>query len=187
MTKGREVTLEAGLAAARALIERSRRAVALVSSWGSNEELQACRRALGERFTTFVKRDHLPQPGETVEDELLIRADKNPNGFTARALFGAAEPVFAPGTDLVLVWGEGFEFSRLPRGVPVIFLNAFLQPENGHADVFFPLSVQTERAGHYTNFAGTTSAFSACFARPDGVIDAESLFAALALKEAVTP
>ena len=46
----------------------------------------------------------------------------------------------------MLVWGEGFDFAELPRGAKVIFLNAYLQPENGHADVFIPISIQTERA-----------------------------------------
>ena len=133
-----------------------------------------------DRLKAFVKQDMLPQPGEPVEDDLLIRADKNPNGYTARRLFGGDEPVFAPETDLVLVWGEGFEFQRLPRGVLVIFLNAFLQAENGHADVFFPLSLMTERAGHYTNFQGTTSRFEACFPKPAAAVDAELLFEALA-------
>jgi hypothetical protein len=40
--------------------------------------------------------------------------------------------------------------------------------------------VQTERSGHYTNFAGVVSGFDACFAKPAGVADAEALFAALA-------
>jgi NADH-quinone oxidoreductase subunit G len=187
MRQGREVALDEALGAARTLIDRSRHAVALVSSWASNEELQAFRRSLGDRFTCFVKRDMLAAPDEPVQDELLIRADKNPNGATARALFGSAEPAFAADTDLVLVWGEGFEFSRLPRGVPVIFLNAYLQPENGHAHVFFPTSVQTERAGHYTNFEGVTSRFEACFPKPAQVVDAERVFAALAAVEAVAP
>ncbi len=186
MMKGRTVAPDVALAAARALLEQAQRPVVLVSSWGSNEELRALHRALPARARCFVKRDHLVQPGETVADDLLIRADKNPNGYAARALFGDAEPEFPAGTDLVLVWGEGQSFSRLPRGVPVIFLNAYLEPENGHADVFFPISVQTERAGHYTNFAGTTSGFTACFVKPDGVFDTEALFAALALTEVVT-
>jgi NADH-quinone oxidoreductase subunit G len=46
--------------------------------------------------------------------------------------------------------------------------------------VLVPISVQTERAGHYTNFAGVVSGFEACFAKPAGVVDAEALFAALA-------
>ena len=62
----------------------------------------------------------------------------------------------------------------------VIFLNSWLQPENGHADVFLPISVQTERSGHYTNFRGEVSAFAACFGKKPGVIDAQALFAALA-------
>jgi NADH-quinone oxidoreductase subunit G len=183
MQKGREVSLEQALAAARALIERARRPVALVSSWASNEELQAFKSALGERFTCFVKADHSPVKGEMVQDDLLIRADKNPNRRGACALFGDAAPAYAPDTDLVLVWGEGADFGKLPRGVPVILLNAFLAPENGHADVFFPISVMTERSGHFTNFDGVTSAFEACFAPAAGVVHARGVFEALAHAE----
>jgi NADH-quinone oxidoreductase subunit G len=58
-----------------------------------------------------------------------------------------------------------------------------LQPENGHADVFIPISIQTERRGHYTNFHGVVSAFESCFPKPASVVDAESLFAAIAATE----
>jgi NADH-quinone oxidoreductase subunit G len=186
MQKGREVALNAALAAARSLIDRADRPVALVSSWGSNEELAAFHAAFGDRFDCFVKADHAPVEGEVVQDELLIRADKNPNGRSARALFGERSVAFAPGTDLVLVWGEGVDFATLPRGVPVIFLNAFLAPENGHADVFFPVSTLLERAGHFTNFAGVTSAFAPCFAKAPGVVDAQAVFEALAVREVPT-
>ena len=115
----------------------------------------------------------------------MIRSDKNPNRRTARVLFGDAPLAFAPETDLVLVWGEGADFARLPRGVPVIFLNAFLAPENGHADVFFPISTMLERHGHFTNFAGATSAFAPCFGKAAGVVDAQAVFEALALTQVV--
>jgi NADH-quinone oxidoreductase subunit G len=187
MRKGREVPVDEALAAARALLAKARHAVALVSSAGSNEELQAFHQAFGERLRCFVKTDSVAQPGEPVADELLIRADKNPNRYTARALFGDAPIGFPPETDLVVVWGEGLAFSELPRGVPVIFLNAFLAPENGHADVFFPLSQQTERSGSYTNFQGITSRFEACFPKPASVVDAQTVFNALALAQAVAP
>ena len=82
-------------------------------------------------------------------------------------------------TDLVLVWGEGFSFAQLPPTAKVIYLNSWLQPENGHADVFLPISVQTERSGRYTNFQGVVSAFEACFEKKPGVADAQALFAAL--------
>jgi NADH-quinone oxidoreductase subunit G len=124
-------------------------------------------------------------PGEVIEDDVLIRRDKNPNRRAAEALFGAAPIGFPEGTDLVLVWGEGFDFAGLPRGARVIFLNSYLQPENGHADVFVPISVQTERSGHYTNFEGTVSEFRACFGRKPGVAHADEVFAALATRERV--
>jgi NADH-quinone oxidoreductase subunit G len=185
MLKGTPVALELALDAARALIESARRPVALVSNWASNEELAAFKATLANRFACFVKIDWMPQPGERVEDDVLIKADKNPNTKAARALFGNAPIAFPDGTDLVFVWGEGFDFTRLPRGAGVVFLNSYLQPENGHADVFLPISVQTERSGRYTNFEGTVSRFEACFGRKAAVSDAERLFAALATHEAI--
>ncbi len=180
MLKGRPVALAEALDAARRLIGAARHPVALVSSWGSNEELEAFKRCLGEVFHAHVKRDWLPEEGERLEDDLLIRPDKNPNGARARELFDEGEPRYHDGTDLVLVWGEGYDFARIPQQAKVIFLNAYLQPENGHADVFLPISIQTERAGHYTNFQGVVSAFEPCFPKAVSVSDAESLFRALA-------
>ena len=180
MLKGRPAELQGAIAQARSLIAAARKPVAVVSSWGSNEELAAFKAALGGKFTVLVKADHEPEPDEVVEDAILIRADKNPNTAGARALFGDAPAAIPKDADLVLVWGEGFDFGRIPAEAKIVYLNAWLQPENGHADVFFPTSIQTERDGHYTNFAGVTSAFSKCFARPAGAADAETLFAALA-------
>jgi NADH-quinone oxidoreductase subunit G len=179
MLKGKPVTADAAVDAARRLIAAARRPVALVSSWASNEELAAFKVALGARMTSFVKADHVPAEGEVVEDDVLIRADKNPNTASARALFGAAPVAFPPDTDLVLVWGEGCNFATLPAGAKIISLNAFLAPENGHADVFLPISLQTERAGHYTNADGVVSAFEACFAKPATVAHAADFFGAL--------
>jgi len=188
LLKGKPAALQAAIDSARALIQAAQRPVALVSNWGSNEELAAFNAALGSRFSSFVKSDCQVQPGERVEDDLLIKADKNPNSKAALALFPAlpadATNAFPPDTDLVLVWGEGFSFAQLPPKAKIVYLNSWLQPENGHADVFLPISVQTERAGHYTNFAGVVSAFEPCFQKAAGVADAEALFAALA---GVTP
>jgi NADH-quinone oxidoreductase subunit G len=184
MRKGRPVDIADATEAARRLIDEADRPLALVSSWASNEELAAFARALAGRFAVRVKEDHLPQPDERLDDELLIRPDKNPNTKAALALFPDRDDGTSPlpdDTDLVLVWGEGFDFARLPRHAKVIFLNSYLQPENGHADVFIPISIQTERSGHYTNFKGEVSAFEACFPKKVSVADAEALFAALAV------
>jgi NADH-quinone oxidoreductase subunit G len=181
MLKGRPVTTAAALDEARRLIGAARHPVALVSTWGSNEELEAMKRSLGEVFHCCVKRDWLPQEGERIEDDLLIRADKNPNSAKARELFhDHGEPRYHDGTDLVLVWGEGYDYARIPAGARVILLGSYLAPENGHADVFLPISVQTERSGHYTNFQGVVSRFEQCFDKAPGVSHAEELFRALA-------
>jgi NADH-quinone oxidoreductase subunit G len=180
MLKGKPADLQGAIAQARSLIAAARKPVAVVSSWASNEELAAFKAALGARFAALVKADHVPEPGEVVQDDILIRADKNPNTAGARALFGEAPLAIPADADLVLVWGEGLDFGLIPAGARIVFLNAWLAPENGHADVFFPTSIQTERDGHYTNFAGVTSAFTKCFPRPAGVADAQELFAALA-------
>jgi NADH-quinone oxidoreductase subunit G len=183
MLKGKPVELNAAIEAARRLLEGAKRPVALVSSWGSNEELAAFKHTLGGRVTALVKQDWQPQPGERLEDDLLIRADKNPNSAAARALFPQQDDGTAalpPDVDLILVWGEGFDFGRVPRGARIVFLGSYLQPENGHADVFIPISIQTERRGHYTNFEGVVSAFEPCFAKKTSVADAEALFASLA-------
>jgi len=185
MLKGKPVDLDGAVAAARRLIDEAKRPVALVSSWGSNEELAVFKRALGARCSAFVKHDWTPQPGERLDDDLLIRADKNPNFAAAQALFPQKDDGarLAADIDLVLVWGEGFDFARLPARARVIFLNAYLQPENGHADVFVPISIQTERRGHYTNFEGIVSAFEPCCEKAASVADAEALFAAIAATE----
>jgi NADH-quinone oxidoreductase subunit G len=183
LLKGKPADLMEAVARARALIAEARQPVALVSSWASNEELAAFKAAFGDSVSAFVKPDWQPLPGEVIEDNVLIKADKNPNRRAAQALFGSAPLAFPEGTDLVLVWGEGFDFAGLPRGAKVIFLNSYLQPENGHADVFLPISVQTERSGHYTNFEGTVSEFRACFTKKKTVADAEALFTALATRE----
>jgi NADH-quinone oxidoreductase subunit G len=186
MQKGAAIELPAAIEAAGRLIDGARHPVALVSNWGSNEELAAFKDALGGRFSALVKQDWAPLPGERLDDDLLIRADKNPNTATARALFPQHDDgirAFAEDTDLVLIWGEGFDFARLPARAKIIFLNAYLQPENGHADVFIPISIQTERRGHYTNFEGVVSAFEPCFPKKASIADAETLFAAIAITE----
>jgi len=180
MLKGRPVPVAEAIDAARRLIGAARHPVALVSTWGSNEELEAFKRYLGEVLHSHFKYDWMPEEGERLEDDLLIRRDKNPNTAKARELFDEGEPAWHDGTDLVLVWGEGYDFAHIPPQARIIFLNSYLAPENGHADVFLAVSIQTERAGHYTNFQGVVSAFEPCFPKGEAVLDAEVLFKALA-------
>lgn len=180
---GAAVALSTAITAAADLIAAAQRPVALVSSWGSNEELAAFQVALGHAFTSYVKTDWLPQPGERIEDDILIKPDKNPNAAGARAMFpplpdDVAQAIPAD-TDLILVWGEGAPYDAFPTSARVILLNSYLQAGNERADVLIPISVQTERDGHYTNFQGVVTAFRQCFPKPPNVADAELLFEAI--------
>jgi len=186
MQRGAPVDLDVAIAEVARLVGAARQPVAIVSSWGSNEELSAFAAAFGDRVRAFVKADHLPLPGERVEDALLIKPDKNPNRAGALAHYPAlphhAHAAFAAGTDLVLVWGEGFDSAHVPAGVPVVRLNAYQHDSNAQADVFIPISIQTERSGHYTNFEGTITPFHGCFPAKPTVAHAETLFGAIAAR-----
>jgi NADH-quinone oxidoreductase subunit G len=183
MLAGAPTDLSVATAEAARLIAEARHPIALVSSGGSNEELAAFEVSLAPHLRPFVKVDHQPLPGEVIEDHLLIKADKNANRRGALAYFPAlpddVATVITPDIDLVLVWGEGFAAQRLPEGAKVIRLDGFAHADNAAAHVFIPLSIQTERSGHYTNFEGTVTPFTACFPLAAGVAHAEALFAAL--------
>ena len=154
------------LQAAIAALERKQRQAEQVEAWAQ-----------------AMANGQLPPEIARLADTLLIRPDKNQNTAAARALFPPlsddVDSAFGDGTDLVLVWGEGYDFANIPPQAKIIFLNSYLAPENGHADVFLPISTQTERAGHYTNFQGVVSRFEPCFPKGEAVLDAEALFKAL--------
>jgi NADH-quinone oxidoreductase subunit G len=194
MMAGRVVDLAAATDSAAALIAEARNPVALVSTWGSNEELESYLVSLAPRFRSVVKTDWLRVPGEVVEDDLLIKADKNPNRTRALAMFPAeidvagmttnhegtkAQRTALEDADLLLVWGEGFDLSLAPPGAKVILLDSYAKAQNSSADVFIPISIQTERSGHYTNFAGVVTPFMQCFQAAPTVAHAAELFAAL--------
>ena len=115
-----------------------------------NEELAAFKRGARRRASPrSSRRTTQPQPGERVEDDLLIRADKNPNtAGGARAVRAHDDAPRVRRRTPTWCWsGARASTSRACRaGAKIIFLNAYLQPENGHADVFIPISIQTERA-----------------------------------------
>ena len=190
MERGTVVDRARATEAAAQLIASARQPIALVSSWGSNEELAAFHATFGDRMRAFVKADHVPLAGEVIEDHLLIKPDKNPNRKAALALFpalpddvGAALP---SDVDLVLVWGEGFDSAHVPAGAKVIRLDAWEHPDNVRADVFIPISSQTERSGHYTNFNGVVTPFEACFPVKPSIAHAVELFAAIGATLPVT-
>ena len=166
---------DAAIEHARGLWAAARNPAVLVSSHASNEALAAVAALLGPGAAAYVHADCTPSAGEVVEDDLLIRADKNPNRYGAQMRFGAREFDAAVGHDLVVAWGEVGE-GTVPAGVPWIHLTPFGTPHSHPAAVVIPISTAFERSGTFDNFAGRRSAFAAVFEKPEGVEHAEDVF-----------
>jgi NADH-quinone oxidoreductase subunit G len=173
------VPVEQAIEAARALLAAARNPAALLSAHASNEELDAFAAAFGTRLRVYAKQDCRPAAGEVVEDQILIRADKNPNSFGVQAKFGAAPFDAAAGHDVVLVWGALDD----PAGLGAarrVHLAAFEDPTLAAADVVIPISTTFERSGSFSNFEGTRNEFVAVFDKPQTVQHAADVFARLA-------
>jgi NADH-quinone oxidoreductase subunit G len=173
-------SVEQALARARDLISQARSPAALVSALASNEELDAFKATLGARFSVYSREDSVAQPGEVVEDEFLIKADKNPNSHGVRERFGwrTLTAADAQGHDLFLVWGDWGDYAGL-GSAPVIHLASFARPRDRHADVHIPLSTTLERSGTFCNFEGKRNRFDKVLDKPPLVQHAADVFAQL--------
>lgn len=178
LVHGAFVGLDETIAEAKRLISQAASPAIIVSSWASNEELAACKEKLGGRFTIYTKRDLSPAAGEIIEDQLLIKGDKNPNTNGVQALFGD-KPYSQAGHDLVLVWGEGISLSDLGSAT-VIQLTSFESPQEKRPDILLPISTFLERKGSFTNFEGKANCFDKVFDKPELVQHAGELFGRLA-------
>ena len=180
MVGGAAATIDEALDAARRLVAQAERPAALVSSQGSSEELAAFQAALGGRLKVYTREDCAPAPGEVVEDDLLIKADKNPNGHAVRSRFGSV-PLTAPDArahDVFVVWGEWAGYAMLGNA-KVIHLTAYPPPSDARPDVLVPLSTWLERAGTFVNFEGKRNRFEPVFEKPPLAVHAVDVFARL--------
>jgi NADH-quinone oxidoreductase subunit G len=177
---GTPATVDQAIEAARELLGKSQSPAALVSAHASNEELDAFNAALGAQLEVFTREDCRPAPGEVVEDDLLIKADKNPNSWGVRQRFGSApfDASLAPAHDLYLIWGEWQDYASLGNA-PVIHLTSFAAPHERAADVCIPLSTPFERSGSFCNFEGRLNRFDKVFDKPPLVQHAADVFARL--------
>ncbi|MFO1414708.1 MAG: 2Fe-2S iron-sulfur cluster-binding protein [Burkholderiales bacterium] len=170
---------EAALDAAQRLLAAARKPAVVVSAHASNEELDACRAAFGDRVAWYAHADCVPAPGEVVADEFLIRADKNPNRRGVEVRFGWREIDPAASHDVVLVWGE--LAAPLPLGnARWIHLTPFGTPDLDAAAVAIPIATLFERAGSFTNCEGVDHAFDPVFDKPAHVQHAADVFARIA-------
>jgi NADH-quinone oxidoreductase subunit G len=181
LVDGRPATIDEALDRARQLLANATRPAALVSTQASNEELDAFKTAFDGRVTTYLHEDCVPLPGEVVQDDMLIRADKNPNRHGVEARFGARPYDAVAGHDVVLVWGEAGALPALGTSATAwIHLTPAGTPEQGAAAVVVPLSNTFERRGSFDNFEGRRSTFEAVFPRPPLAQHAAELFRRLA-------
>lgn len=175
MIGAEEVSVEEALAEARRLLSEAANPAVLVSAHASNEELVAFRETLAGRFTVYTREDCRPAAGEVLQDDLLIRADKNPNGYRVRELFGSRRFDPTAGHDLVLVWGELEDYLPFVRA-RVIHLTPFALPGEQTPDLLIPIPTLFERRGSFTNFEGKLNRFEAVFDKPQQVLDPAELF-----------
>ena len=174
------------IAKARELIAAARSPAALVSAQASNEELDAFKAALGQRFRVYAREDSVAQPGEVVEDDFLIKADKNPNAYGVRERFGwkALTAADAQAHDLFVVWGDWGDYAMFGRA-RVIHLSSFARQRDRHPDVHIPLSMTFERSGTFCNFEGKPNRFEKVLDKPPLVEHAADVFAQLEAELAV--
>jgi len=178
LVDGAPATVGEAMAMAKRLLSTARNPAVLVSTHASNEELDVLQAVLGA-VPAYPHRDWLPVAGEVVEDNLLIRADKNPNRRGVVERFGDSEFDPAAGHDLVVVWGE--VSTPLPLGATRwIHLTPFGTPSERPAAVVLPVSNTYERQGTFTNFEGTLNAFEPLFEKPAHVQHAADVFRSLA-------
>ena len=173
-------SIEQALAEAGDMIARARSPAALVSALASNEELDVFKATLGARFSVYAREDSVAQPGEVIEDDFLIRSDKNPNSYGVRERFGwrTLTAADARAHDLFLVWGEWGDYEGF-GSARVIHLSSFARQRDRHADVHIPLSTTFERSGTFCNFEGKRNRFEKVLDKPPLVEHATDVFAQL--------
>jgi NADH-quinone oxidoreductase subunit G len=179
LIRGAAATIDDTIEETRRLLSQAKNPAVLVSAHASNEELEAFKAAFGDTVTVYTRQDNSPEPGDVIEDSILIRADKNPNSAGVTALFG--QKAFNPtaGHDVIIVWGQGVELSTLGNAT-IIQLCSFEEPQEKTADIVIPISTFFERKGSFTNFEGKRNCFEKVFEKPELVQHAGDLFGRLA-------
>jgi len=175
---GKTVTVDEAVNEAKRLMANATNPAILVSAHASNEELEAFKKKLSLRVQVYTREDYLPAADEVLEDDFLIRADKNPNSYSVNALFGQRAFNASAGHDVVIVWGDQVDYSSL-GSAKLIHLTSFIPQQENHADVLIPISTTFERSGTFCNFEGKANTFEQVFNKPKLVQHASDLFGRL--------
>lgn len=173
--RGLDVTRDEALDYAKKMLSIAVNPAALVSAHASNEELEAFKAAFGARMQVYTRQDYAPAPDEVLEDDFLIKGDKNPNSHGVQALFPSQPYDASAGHDLLLVWGELPEHRTL-GDVRFIHLTSFVPNQARQPEVLIPISTTFERSGTFSNFEGKQNRFEKVFDKPAQVQHADELF-----------
>ncbi|MBI1734248.1 MAG: molybdopterin-dependent oxidoreductase [Candidatus Rokubacteria bacterium] len=169
-----ELTWDEAIGQAAAALGRHRpEEIAVIASpVMSNEDLFALKRVLGGRAAQIGFRVPPPAPG--YEDDLLIRADKNPNtrgaeligldgdvaGILAGARAGRIKCLWAFHHDLFAgAWSEADVHAALTAVPTVIWSGTNANRTTSFAHLVLPSSAWVERDGTFTNFQGRVQRF----------------------------
>ncbi len=193
---GWDDALDALYAALRRTVnEHGADAIAAVgSNQGSNEEIHLFSRlfrdAIGTRMVAG-KSDIGSEGYQVVEDEILIKADKNPN-TTGLRVFGnldtdasaLVKAIEGGKVKVLVVWGRGFDRvlgDRAPALLEKVELVVHIGAhEPAHrADLVLPTTVWAEKEGTFTNFAGVVQHFGRAVRARGDVRDEVDVFAEL--------
>lgn len=172
----------------------SKKALAIASAFGSNEETAAFVELFSRTFNAqvYFKTDTNLNAREYPADNILITADKNPNRHTLVHTHGLKEiaDAHAGGNlDLLVVWGEGLanslsasaQESLLAKAKTKILLTAFQEEKMERYNLVIPTRTFVEKSGTFTNCEGKISHFRTAFVPQPHVKEELALFEELRL------
>ncbi len=170
----------------RAQTEHGSEAVAaIIGAKASNEEAYLLSRILKQQLGTYQAAGLSWSPDKASHDDLLIRADKNPNtrglktlgllngGGEAEQILSAAHQgkvkvLFVFSADLVAAMGKAAVDAALAE-VEVILLDTDYSDTTEYADLVLPIATAPETDGTCINYAGRLQRLRQAFPPPGGV------------------
>lgn len=148
---------------------------AVSSNQGSNEEVYLFSRLMNETLQAGIvagKSDISPEGYQVVEDDILIRGDKNPNTMGLRIFGGldtdpdgVVKAIKEDKVKILVVYGRGFE-EALGADAPALLEKVdFVLYIGAHTpayrvDMVLPTASWAEKEGTFTNFDGVVQHFT---------------------------
>ncbi len=191
-----ECPMEEGIESAAGIILQAlkqhgrERLFVLASPQQTNEELYLIRRLFGETLQLPNLDFQVPDSRPAVQDDFLLRADKNPNSKGAETILPSDKGRFAKlldnpdarmavllvfDHDLVAKLGEGMASQILGRFEKTIYVGTNHNATSSRAHLILPRAVYAEIEGTFTNFEGRAQIIRQAVPPLDGVLPGHEL------------